>query len=141
LIPVAEAEALIRRWVPDPAETWMELPELAGRVLARELRADRGGPPASLVAFRRFVLPALLRFEGRNLGPLALSEGFVEVRPGWDGSAPLPYFPWGRGVQVASGKGYQSPSSFHQAPPTPTQMTMLMTLTSSPMRHQAPIST
>jgi molybdopterin molybdotransferase len=95
-----------------------------------------GNPVASLVAFRRFVLPALLRFEGRNLEPrrlspldvhpgsgtltyflpvmrtpeghrpippggsgdlrpLALSEGFVEVDPGWDGSAPLPYFPWG----------------------------------------------
>ncbi|MDR3672197.1 MAG: molybdopterin-binding protein [Holophaga sp.] len=96
-----------------------------------------GNPVASLVAFRRFVLPALLRFEGRaseprllsvrdlrpaggalthfipvqrtpvghrpvppggsgDLRPLALSEGFVEVDPGWDGSALLPYFPWGR---------------------------------------------
>jgi len=95
-----------------------------------------GNPVASLVTFRRYVLPDLLSAEGRGLDPtfvhledgvapsgsltrflpaspagasyrvdprggsgdlhpLSLSEGFVQVDPGWDGQAPVPFFPWG----------------------------------------------
>ncbi|MDR3672198.1 MAG: hypothetical protein P4L36_15220 [Holophaga sp.] len=77
MISVAEADVLIRRWDPAPAETWVDLADLAGRVLARDLRADRDGPPYDRVAMDGMALDSReadlgrLRIAGlRCRGPL-----------------------------------------------------------------------